>query len=302
MRLNSGNYPAQLALLSITVIWGWTFVLVKVGAGELGPLSFLAWRFAVASLALLLLFGLRLRRVDRKGLLQGLWIGLALFAGYLFQTWGLLYTSATKSGFVTGLSVILVPLLSAAAFKERVTCKGWLGAGLSATGLGLILLGRGGAGEMGLNLGDLLTLLCALSFALHIILIGRFVNLENYPAILVIQVGLVLVLSLAGALLLERPTLAISAQGWEAILVTGLFATALAFFLQNRFQPLSTATQTAIIFSAEPVFAGLFGYLLLGERLSGPQLLGAAAILGGIVISQGARLNHRGRSTSTDHR
>ncbi|MFQ6117279.1 MAG: DMT family transporter, partial [Candidatus Bipolaricaulia bacterium] len=186
----------------------------------------------------------------------------------------------------TGLSVILVPLLSAAALKVRVLGKGGLGAGLSAVGLGLILFGRGGTGEMALNLGDLLTLLCALSFALQIILIGRFVNLENYPAILVIQIGLVFILSLAGALMIERPTPAISAHAWEAILVTGLFATALAFFLQNRFQPLSTATQTAIIFSAEPVFAGLFGYLLLGERLSGLQFLGAAAILGGITVSQ----------------
>lgn len=282
------NYLAQFALLSVTVIWGWTFVLVKEGASELGPLSFLAWRFLIALLALLLLLGPRLRRISRKELLQGLGIGLALFAGYLFQTWGLLYTSATKSGFITGLSVILVPLLSAAAFKERILGKGWLGAGLSAVGLGLILFGRGGAGEgeMVLNLGDLLTLLCALSFALQIILIGRFVTLENYPAILVIQIGSVFVLSLVGALLIERPTPAISSRGWEAILVTGLLATALAFFLQNRFQPLSTATQTAIIFSAEPVFAGLFGYLLLGERLSGLQLLGAAAILGAITVSQ----------------
>jgi len=284
----SRNYPAQLALLAVTVIWGWTFVLVKEGAGELGPLSFLAWRFMIASLALLLLFGPRLRGISRDGLLRGLWIGLALFAGYLFQTWGLIYTSATKSGFVTGLSVVLVPLLSAAAFKERVLRRWWLGAGLSATGLGLILFGRGrtGAGEMALNLGDLLTLLCALSFALQIILIGRFVDLENYPAILVVQIGLVFLLSLAGALILERPTWAISPQGWRAILVTGLFATALAFFLQNRFQPLSTATQAAIIFSAEPVFAGLFGYLLLGERLGGLQLLGAAAILAGIIVAQ----------------
>lgn len=288
MSLGPGGYLAQSALLLITIIWGWTFVLVKEGASELGPLSFLAWRFMIAFLALLLLFGRRMRRIGREELLRGLEIGLALFAGYLFQTWGLLYTSATKSGFITGLSVILVPLLSAAAFRKQISQGGWLGAGLSALGLGLILFGHGGtAGEMRLNLGDLLTLLCALSFALHIILIGRFVNLENYPGILVIQIGLVLVLSLAGALLLERPTLAISVQGWEAILVTGLLATALAFFLQNRFQPLSTATQTAIILSAEPVFAGLFGYLLLGERLNGLQLLGAAAILGGIIISQG---------------
>lgn len=284
------RYLPQLALLSVTVIWGWTFVLVKEGASELGPLTFLALRFALALTALLFLFWPRLRRegaMNGKELLQGLLIGLALFGGYLFQTWGLLYTTATKSGFITGLSVVLVPFLAALAFKERVAQRSWLGAGLSALGLGLILFGRGGV-TGGLNLGDLLTFLCALSFALQIILIGRLVTLENYPTLLVIQIGLVFLLSLAGALFLERPTLAISAHGWEAILITGFLATALAFFIQNRFQPLSTPTQAAIIFSAEPVFAGLFGYLLLEERLGGLQLLGAGAILAGIIVSQRA--------------
>jgi drug/metabolite transporter (DMT)-like permease len=281
------RYLPQLALLSVTVIWGWTFVLVKEGASELGPLSFLALRFALAFLALLILFWHRLRRAQLgvREFLQGLAIGLALFGGYLFQTWGLLYTTATKSGFITGLSVVLVPLLAALAFKDRVPSSGWLGAGLSALGLGLILLGQGGMGR-GLNLGDLLTLLCALCFALQIILIGRLVTRENYPALLVIQIGLVFLLSLAGALSLERPTLAISPQGWQAVLITSFLATALAFFIQNRFQPLSTPTRAAIIFSAEPVFAGLFGYLLLGERLAGLQLLGAGAILSGIALSQ----------------
>ncbi len=284
---NLKSYWPQVALLAATVIWGWTFVLVKEGASELGPLTFLALRFVLALVALLILFWGRLR-LSRETLRAGLWIGLSLFAGYSFQTWGLLYTTATKSGFITGLSVVLVPLLSALAFGEPIPARGWLGAGLAALGLGLILFGQGEATETGLrlNLGDLLTLFCALSFALQVISIGRFVNPSNYPGILVIQIGVVFLLSLAGAFLLERPTLAISPKGWEAILITGFLATALAFFIQNRFQPLSTATEAAIIFSAEPVFAGLFGYLLLGERLASLQLLGAAAILGGIVASQ----------------
>lgn len=283
------SYWPEAALLGATIIWGWTFVLVKEGASELGPLTFLALRFALALFALLLLFWGRLRPgLNRGALRAGLWIGLSLFSGYLFQTWGLLYTTATKSGFITGLAVVLVPLLSALVFKERVPPRGWLGAGLAALGLGLILFGQGKAAgpELGLNLGDFLTVLCALSFALQVISVGRFVNPGNYPAILVIQIGTVFVLSLVGAFLAERPRLALSPKGLEAVLITGLLATALAFFIQNRFQPLSTPTQAAIIFSAEPVFAGLFGYLLLGERLTGLQFLGAAGILSGIIASQ----------------
>lgn len=297
------RYLPQLALLSVTVIWGWTFVLVKEGASELGPLTFLALRFAIASVLLLVLFWPRLRRspLGWHEFVKGLMIGLALFSGYLFQTWGLLYTTATKSGFITGLSVVLVPLLTALAFKNRVPRHSWLGAGLAALGLGLILLARGGVAG-GLNLGDLLTLLCAISFALQIILIGRLVTRENYPALLVIQIGLVFLLSLAGALSFENLTLAVSPHGWEAILITGSLATALAFFIQNRFQPLSTPTQAAVIFSAEPVFAGLFGYLLLGERLAGLQLLGAGAILSGIVVSQRVPLTRRAGSASAGQR
>lgn len=287
MSWKTARFSAHLALLLVSVIWGWTFVLVKEGASELGPLSFLTWRFALAFLLLLFLFWPHLRRVERRAILGGLGIGLALFGGYLFQTWGLLYTGATKSGFITGLYVILVPVLSAAALRERVSRWGWLGAGLAVLGLGSLLFGGQGLGrEMGLNWGDFLTLFCAFSFALQIILVGRLVNPGNYPAILVIQIGLVFLLSLIGALLFEQPTAVISPRGWQAILVTGLLATAVAYFVQNRFQPLSTPTQAAIIFSAEPVFAGLFGYLLLGELMSWLQLLGAAAILCGIIISQ----------------
>ncbi len=302
MSARVGNYLAQFALLLVSVVWGWTFVLVKEGAGELGPLSFLTWRFALAFVLLLFLFWHRVRRMDRGSILRGLGIGLALFGGYLFQTWGLLYTGATKSGFITGLYVILVPLLSCAAFRERVSRWGWLGAGLSALGLGLILLSRGEmAAGMELNLGDFLTLLCAVSFALQVILVGRFVHPGNYPAILLVQIGLVFLLSLVGALLLEQPRATMSPAAWKSILITGLLATALAYLVQNRFQPLSTATRAAIIFSAEPVFAGLFGYLLLGEVLSGLQFLGAASILAGIVVAQ-LPLNPRAASAAGSRR
>jgi len=248
------------ALLSITVIWGWTFVLVKEGMTVVGPFTFLAFRFVLAFLSLILLLFRSLRGIDRRALFCGGMVGGALFLGYFFQTWGLATTTATKSGLITGLSVVIVPVLAAALLKERVRPSLWLGA-LSATGG-----------------------FCALFFAGHILLVDRFIRVVDYRHLLLVQVGTVAVLSLIGALFVEEPTLVCSPKLIEGVLVTGLLATALALYILNRFQAHSTASYTAIILTMEPIFAGLFGFLLLGETLSILQFMGGGMILVGMGI------------------
>lgn len=275
----------ESALLGVALIWGWTFVLVKESLSEIGTFSFLFYRFALASLLLLLLFGHRLRKLEPGVWVKGALIGVALFCGYWFQTWGLVYTTATNSAFITGLSVVLVPLLGAVFFKLSVAKTGWWGAVLSVLGLGLIVFG-GAGGEIRLNVGDLLTVLCAISFAMHILLIGYFTRSENYVPILVAQIGVVAILSGLGMSIGGEVSWPSSPVVWKGILITGLFATALAFWAQNRFQPHSSPVHTGIIFSGEPVFASLFGYLLLGERLAGLQWLGAFFILTAILVTQ----------------
>jgi len=270
------------ALLSITVIWGWTFVLVKEGMTVVGPFTFLAFRFVLAFLSLILLLFRSLRGIDRRALFCGGMVGGALFLGYFFQTWGLATTTATKSGLITGLSVVIVPVLAAALLKERVRTSLWLGA-LSATG-GLVLLVLGKGTLTAFNVGDLLTLFCALFFAGHILLVDRFIRVVDYRHLLLVQVGTVAVLSLIGALFVEEPTLVYSPKLIEGVLVTGLLATALALYILNRFQAHSTASYTAIILTMEPIFAGLFGFLLLGETLSILQLMGGGMILVGMGI------------------
>lgn len=289
----SRRLVAELLLVGVAALWGWTFVLVKEGLQEVPTFTFLFYRFALALGLLLLLFGRKLHKNTADPPLRtwarGALIGLSLFVGYGFQTWGLLYTTATNSGFITGLSVVLVPLLGALLFRERTRGAVWVGAGLSALGLGLIVFGGplpAAPGFLGFNVGDGLTLLCAISFALQILLISRYTRPENYVPILIAQIGVVALLSGAGMLLFEGLTLPRSAAAWKSIAITGLFATALAFWVQTRFQPLSTAGHTAILFSSEPVFAALFGYWLLGERLVSGQWLGAALILLAMLVSQ----------------
>ena len=274
--------PSALALLAITVIWGWTFVLVKQGMTEVGPLSFLAARFGVAFLVLAIMLHGTLRRIDRRSLMRGSVVGIALFLGYLFQTWGLVYTTATKSGLLTGLSVVIVPIAASMLLRKRVQLTVWLGTLFAAGGLFLLVAGKGQLGAM--NKGDALTLACAVSFALHIVLVDRFVRRSDYRQLLLVQVGVVGLLSLIGALTMERSVPALSGSLIEGILVTGIPATAVALYVLNRFQASSTASYTAIILTMEPVFAALFGALLLGETMGPSQWMGGAMIVMGMGI------------------
>ena len=284
---------APLALLLATAIWGWTFVLVKEGMGLVGPLAFLAARFLLATVVLGLLFPRAIARTDRRTLARGALVGLALFAGYLLQTWGLVHTTATKSGLLTGLSVALVPLLARGTGRERVRPWHWAGALLAAGGLVTFVLARGGVS--GFNVGDLLTVGCAVAFAVHLLLVDRFVRTDDYRGLLFVQVAVVALLSTVGTLVFETIPTAWPGKLVEAVLVTSLLATVLCFWLYNRFQVYSTPTYSAILFTMEPVFAGLCGFLLLRETLTPLQGAGAFLILLGMLVP---RLLERTRPSS----
>lgn len=269
-------------------------MLVKESLVEISTFAFLFYRFTLAFLLLLVIFGPRLlrivtlRRTDSnfvKVLGKGCIIGIALFSGYGFQTLGLNYTTATNSAFITGLSVVLVPVLNAIMFGKRVSKVAWFGAFLSAFGLALIVF-KSVDYLFSFNLGDFFTLFCAISFALHIVLISHFTRPHNYALILVAQIGVVMLLSGIGMFAFEKFVFPKSWLVWKGVFITGVFATAIAFWIQNRLQPLSTAARTAIIFASEPVFAALFGYLFLRERLTGWQWLGAVFILIAMLMAQ----------------
>jgi len=272
------------ALLVVTAIWGWTFVLVKEGVSEIGPFWFLALRFVIATALALPLLLRRLRVSHLVDWARGVVLGALLFAGYYFQTWGLVYTTAQKSGLITGLSVVLVPPI-AWLLGQRTSGKTWAGVVLAAVGLSLLVLGgREPLGPTGF--GDLLTLACAVSFALYLVLLDRYTKQSDFLSLFLPQLGVVAVLSLLGAYLWEEPTFSLSPRTWEAILITGALASTLAFFVLTWVQRRSTAAYTAIVLATEPAFAAFFGWLLLGESLKGLQILGAGLIFLGIMVPQ----------------
>jgi drug/metabolite transporter (DMT)-like permease len=267
-----------VALLLMTAVWGVTFVQVK-DAVELYPIFlFLALRFAVSTAALGIPFGARLRRLDRRGFAAGLVLGAFLATGYALQTFGLSKATVTSTGFITGLFVPLTPVFAALIFRDRIGASGWVGTGLATAGLALL---------SGVEVGSV----GACSFALHIVFTSRFAPRYDVAALTLLQ--MLVALGAFGAIGLASEPLE-TPRGWTiwgAVLVTGVFASALGFVVQTWAQSKTTATKAALVITMEPVFAGLFGYLLAGDRLSAVAWVGGAVILGGMLVAEPALLD-----------
>jgi drug/metabolite transporter (DMT)-like permease len=291
---------ADATLLLVTLIWGATFVMVKDAVSAFPVFSFMALRFLLASVALLPLVIWRRRQLAaaapdgpfardqginparlKRIILPSVLIGAALFAGYAFQTAGLKLTTPAKAGFITGLSVVLVPLASALILRQPPSRNSWIGVGLATAGLALLSL----TADLRIQAGDLLLVGCAVSFTAPILMLGHFAP-RHAPILLTLgQVFVVMLLSAAAAFLFD-PRTPLTGQVLFAAAFTGLLATAAAFGIQTVAQRFTTTTHTALIFAAEPVFAGLFSFLLIGEVLGPRQLLGCGLILAGMVVAE----------------
>ena len=276
-----------LLLVAVTAVWGWTFVVVQDAIVLYGVLPFLALRFALAAAVLAPIYA---RRLTRRSLVVGGGIGVVLAAGYLFQTTGLLYTTPTSSGLITGLFVVFAPLADRVFFGTQTSRQTVVAVVLSLVGMVLLA----GGGPDGVNAGDLLTLLCAAALGLHIALLSRYAAAHDAGGLTLAQIlSMTLIFALAWPLFapLEAPP----AEVWAAIVITGLLASAGAFLVQTTVQQRIPAARTAIILTMEPVFAALFGYWLAGDRLVAIQIVGAAMILSALVIGEIVPVLRRGK-------
>lgn len=286
------TYIADIVLLFVAFIWGTTFVVVQNAISFLEPHSFNAVRFFIASilLGLWLIFFRRseLQYFNIRILLSGLAIGFWLFIGYAFQTLGLVYTTSSKAGFITGLSVVLVPLLSLFILKIKPGLNAIIGVCIATIGLYFLTM----TGDAKLNIGDLFVFICAIGFAMQIVYTAKFAN--HFPTLLltVIQISFVAILSGICAFLFEdwqlavRPDIIFNQEIIIALLITSFLATAFAFFVQTYFQKHTSATHTALIFSTEPVFAAITGYLFADERMGISGIIGSLFILFGMILAE----------------
>jgi len=277
---NSRRAKAEALLIFVTFIWGSTFVIVKGALNDASPLAFLALRFILAGA--LLFVALKRGPLESAAIVPGVILGVFLFGGYVFQTSGLKYTTPSKAAFITGFSVILVPMILLAQ-GSRMRGANSAGAVLGLAGIYFLVLP---SGLRAANLGDVLVLFGAVSFALHIVLVGRYVNLYRFEHLVPVQVLTVGVLSIALLPFDRSLRLHFSAGLAAAVAVTAILATGFAFSVQNWAQRFTPAAHTALIFALEPVFAALTSRVVVGERLGGKVLLGCALILSGMVISE----------------
>jgi drug/metabolite transporter (DMT)-like permease len=278
---------ADLALLVLTLLWGTTFTLVKDVLAVAPPAVFLAARFGVATLLLGAVWAVRRDRPSPRLWRDGVLLGLAMLTGFALQTLGLRLTTPARSGFITGLSVLIVPFLARFAFGRQVRAAAWLGVALAVTGLAVLTRPFSDAVGQAIRAGDLLTLGCAVAFAGQIILTSEWSARHPLVPFVSLQVGT----TLAGALLaipLEGARLDPGAlpQFAGVVAFTGIAMTALAFFVMNWGQRHTTAVRAALIFSLEPVAAALFSYFYGGEPLGLAEVLGGTLVVLGVIAGE----------------
>jgi len=282
-RSKARRWQAELALVFITLIWGSTFVMVKQALESVSTLLFLALRFGLAALALLVVFRrMRAALFDQKRLLAGgVLAGVCLFGGYVFQTVGLRSTTPSKSAFITGLSVVLVPLLSSLVYKRAPQVDEVAGVLLATFGLALMTLNKE---SLTISSGDALTVISAFGFAIHIMVLGHYTRAGGFEALSVIQIVTCALIALGTFWWVETPYIAWSPSLMAALAITGLLATALAFTVMTWAQQHTTATRTALFLVLEPVFAALTSFVVEGEMFTPRGGVGAASILAGILM------------------
>ena len=285
----SRSLKAHVLLVLITLIWGANFVVIKIALADISPLFFNAVRMSLAAVVLAVVFYRELPRLTAGALRAGFLVGSFLFLGNELQTTGIKYTTASKAAFLTGVSVVLVPVFLALFWRRGI--NRWSAAGVAMAFVGLYLLTVPASGGAGLSLesmnhGDVLMLGAAVVFAFHIIFIGHVTQRHRWQQITVIQVAVIALLMILAVPVAEKVAVAWSARVFWGIGITGFLSLAFAFSVQAWAQQFTPPTHTALIFSLEPVFAWITSFVFLGERLGTRSGIGALCILAGVLISE----------------
>jgi drug/metabolite transporter (DMT)-like permease len=265
----------ELLLVAATAVWGITFAMVQDAVDELPVLTFLAYRFLAAAALVAVIFRRSLRSLSPEGFRAGVLMGALLTLGYVLQTFGLQHTSASNSGFLTGLFTPATPLLAWLILRTHLSREA-VGAALLATAGVALLSGIGGDVHW---LGDGLSVGCAIAFSLHILATDRGVAGHDLGALLAIQLAVTGASCLIAATIAGQVEAPEGGEVWLALAVTSILASAGGFFAQSYAQRHASPSRTALILACEPAFAGLFGWLLAGDQLSARNWAGAVLIL-----------------------
>lgn len=278
---------AMAGFLLITMIWGGSFVIMKNSVDRIPPSYLLALRFSLGAVVMAAVFPKRLKNLNRHSLRAGIIMGIFLDLSYVFQTYGLKYTTASKNAFITALYVVLVPFFNWGITRKRPGANNIAAACIAVAGLALLTL----HGESGINPGDILTLFCGICFAIHMIFTDRFT--ERYDPILLttVQVAVVGILNWLLAPVLDGIGSFEAGILMDRSIVLGLFylavfCTMFGFLVQTVGQKILSANTSAILLSLEAVFGTIFSVIFLGDQLTGKMLSGCVLMFGAVLLSE----------------
>ncbi len=273
---------ADLMLLMITVFWGASYILTKVGLDTLQPFNLTALRFIIAFGVSAAVFGKNIIRSDLRTIRYALVLAVILFLVFISMTFGLENTTASNAGFLVSLSVIIIPVISFVFLKQKIEKKTIFGVCLALVGIALLTLNT----RLRVSGGDLLCLLCAVLFAAHVVITGIFTQQVDSIALGVLQLGFVGLFSTAFSLLTETMNLPGNTLSWFVVLSLSILCTAVGYIVQTTAQQYTSATHTGLIFSLEPVFSAILAYVFLEEVLAPKGYVGAVILLAGVLIAE----------------
>jgi drug/metabolite transporter (DMT)-like permease len=274
------TYLSDGTLLVVAALWGGGFIAVKNGLDSMTPMVLAAMRFIIATLVFAVVLHKKIGKLSKDDLIKGGIVGFFLYTAFAFQTVGLQYTTASKQGFLTATYVIMVPLIHWAIKKELPKWRVFAGSFMTFIGIGLVSY----EGTLSFNLGDGLTLVCAVLFALHIIAIDYFGKGMSSFKLAFIQIAVAAICFSATALIVEPIPNNLSSDAWQAVIYLGVLSTFLCFTLQTIAQKHTMASHASMILSLESIFAAIFGVVLLGEVLTDKMLLGCLLIFIAIIM------------------
>lgn len=286
---------SDLLLLMITVFWGASYILTKIGLDTLEPFNLTALRFVIAFSVSAMIFYKHIFKTNFKTVKYAFVLAVILFGVFVAMTFGLKYTTASNAGFLISLSVVFIPIISAVILKQRVEKKVMIGVCLAIIGIALLTLNT----QLKVGIGDLLCILCALLFALHIIVTGVYTRDVDSITLSVLQLGFVGIFSIVFSVFTEAVKLPSTGLSWFAILALSILCTAVGYIVQTTAQQYTNASHTGLILSLEPVFSAIFAFAFLGEILSVKGYIGAAILLAGVLFAE-LDFKGKGKSNQTD--
>ncbi|WP_454052533.1 DMT family transporter [Clostridium sp. Marseille-Q7071] len=282
---------ADLMLLMITIFWGASYILTKIGLETFEPFNLIALRFIIAFGISAIVFKKQVFKTDVKTIKYALILSIILFGVFISMTFGLKYTSASNAGFLISLSVVLIPVISFIFLKQKIEKKVIGGICLALIGIALLTLNT----ELRLSSGDILCILCALLFATHIVVTSIFTQKVDSIALGVLQLGFVGIFSVVFSMLTETVKLPSNTTSWFVVLSLSILCTAVGYIVQTTAQQYTSATHTGLILSLEPAFSAVFAYVFLGEILTIKGYVGAVILLFSVLI---AELDFKNKSES----